>query len=76
MIQLCKFDKVRNVADKLPDHLAATDERDAGHSPTHPRLAEAQMEALARELERLKPGAAGSLTEDRTETLTVLRMRG
>ncbi len=37
-------------------------------------LAEAQLEALARELERTHPGAAGSLREGLTETLTVLRL--
>ncbi len=37
-------------------------------------LAEAQLEALAKELERTHPGAAGSLREGLAETLTVLRL--
>ena len=37
-------------------------------------LAEAQLEALAKELDRTHPGAAGSLREGLTETLTVLRL--
>jgi transposase-like protein len=37
-------------------------------------VAEAQLEALANELERTHPGAAGSLREGLTETLTVLRL--
>ena len=37
-------------------------------------LAEAQLEALARELEHTHPGAAGSLREGLSETLTVLRL--
>jgi putative transposase len=37
-------------------------------------LAEAQLEALARELEHTHPGAAGSLREGLAETLTVLRL--
>jgi putative transposase len=36
--------------------------------------AEAQLEALAKELERTHPGAAGSLREGLAETLTVLRL--
>src|SRR5674476_1372645 len=37
-------------------------------------IAEAQLEALARELEHTHPGAAGSLREGLVETLTVLRL--
>jgi putative transposase len=40
----------------------------------HPDTAPAQLEALARELERTHPGAAGSLREGLQETLTVLRL--
>jgi transposase-like protein len=36
--------------------------------------AEAQLEALAKELERTHPGAAASLREGLAETLTVLRL--
>ena len=38
-------------------------------------VAEAQLEALANELARTHPGAAGSLREGMAETLTVLRLR-
>jgi putative transposase len=37
-------------------------------------IAEAQLEALARELEHTHPGAAGSLREGLAETLTVLAL--
>jgi putative transposase len=37
-------------------------------------VAQAQLEALARELDRTHPGAAASLREGMTETLTVLRL--
>jgi len=37
-------------------------------------VAQAQLEALAKELERIHPGAAGSLREGLAETLTVLRL--
>jgi hypothetical protein len=71
-----KFHKIRNVADKLPNHLAATvtkQMRTVYHAES--TLArQAQLEALARELDRTHPGAAASLREGITETLTVLRL--
>ena len=76
VIQRCQMHKLRNVADKLPDDLAATVKkkmRAAYHAPSA-ILAEAQLEALARELEHTHPGAAGSLREGLSETLTVLRL--
>ena len=76
VIQRCQMHKLRNVADKLPDDLAATvtkKMRVAYHAPSA-IIAEAQLEALARELEHTHPGAAGSLREGLNETLTVLRL--
>ena len=76
VIQRCQMHKLRNVADKLPDDLAKTvtkKMRAAYHAPTA-IIAEAQLEALARELEHTHPGAAGSLREGLSETLTVLRL--
>jgi putative transposase len=76
VIGRCQLHKLRNVADKLPDHLAATVTkrmRQAYHAESA-ILAEAQLEALAKELERTHPGAAGSLREGLAETLTVLRL--
>ena len=76
VIQRCQMHKLRNVADKLPDDLAATvtkKMRAAYHAPSA-IIAEAQLEALARELEHTHPGAAGSLREGLAETLTVLRL--
>jgi putative transposase len=64
------------VADKLPDHLASTVTkrmRQAYHAESA-IVAEAQLEALAKELERTHPGAAASLREGLAETLTVLRL--
>jgi transposase-like protein len=71
----CQLHKIRNVADKLPDQLASTVTsrmRKAYHADSAP-VAQAQLEALAKELERTHPGAAGSLREGLAETLTVLR---
>ncbi len=60
------------MADKLPDHLASTVSskmRKAYHADSA-LAAQAQLEALAEELERTHPGAAGSLREGLGETLT------
>jgi transposase-like protein len=76
VIQRCQLHKIRNVADKLPDHLASTVTkrmRKAYHADSA-LLAAAQLEALATELQRTHPGAAGSLREGLAETLTVLRL--
>ena len=76
VIGRCQLHKIRNVADKLPDHLASTVTkrmRKAYHADSA-LLAEAQLEVLAKELERTHPGAAGSLREGLAETLTVLRL--
>ena len=76
VIGRCQLHKIRNVADKLPDRLASTVTsrmRKAYHAESA-LAAEAQLEALAKELERTHPGAAASLREGLTETLTVLRL--
>ncbi len=74
VIQRCQLHKLRNVTDKLPDQLAATVAtriRAAYHAESA-LVAQAQLEALAKELDH--PGAAGSLREGLAETLTVLRL--
>ena len=76
VIGRCQLHKIRNVADKLPDHLASTVAkrmRRAYHAESA-LVAEAQLEALAKELDRTHPGAAASLREGMAETLTVLRL--
>ncbi len=67
---------MRNVADKLPDQLASTVTKRmrAAYRAESAILAAAQLEALAKELERIHPGAAGSVREGLSETLTVLRL--
>jgi putative transposase len=76
VIGRCQLHKIRNVADKLPDHLASTvgKRMRAAYRAESAIVAEAQLEALAKELERTHPGAAGSLREGMAETLTVLRL--
>jgi putative transposase len=76
VIQRCQAHKCRNVADKLPDDLAKTvaNKMRAAYQAPSAIIAEAQLQALARELEHTHPGAAGSLREGLAETLTVLRL--
>jgi putative transposase len=77
VIARCQLHKIRNVADRLPDQLASTVSkrmRRAYHAETA-LAAEAQLEALAKELDRTHPGAAASLREGMAETVTVLRLR-
>ena len=76
VIGRCQIHKLRNVTDRLPDRLASTVAkrmRRAYHADSA-LAAEAQLEALAKELERTHPGAAASLREGLSETLTVLRL--
>ena len=76
VVQRCQLHKLRNVTDRLPDTVAATVAkrmRRAYHHPD-PLIAQAELEALACELERSHPGAASSLREGLTETLTISRL--
>jgi putative transposase len=76
VIARCQIHKLRNVSDRLPDRLASTVAkrmRRAYHADSA-LTAEAQLEALAKELDRAHPGAAASLREGLSETLTVLRL--
>jgi putative transposase len=76
VIQRCQLHKLRNVTDRLPDALAsvvAKRMRAAYHHPD-PLIAQAELEALARELDRSHPGAAASLREGLAETLTIGRL--
>jgi putative transposase len=76
VIQRCQLHKLRNVTDRLPKALAATVAkrmRRAYHLPD-PLVAQAELEALARELDRAHPGAASSLREGLAETLTIGRL--
>jgi putative transposase len=72
----CQLHKIRNVQDRLPQRLRSTvaaKMRRAYHAESA-LAAEAELSALAAELDRTHPGAAASLREGMTETLTVLRL--
>jgi transposase-like protein len=76
VIQRCQLHKLRNLCDRLPDAVAsvvAKRMRAAYHNPD-PLVAQAELEALARELDRSHPGAAASLREGLAETLTIGRL--
>jgi putative transposase len=76
LIQRCQQHKIKNVRDRLPDKLRTVVERrmrQAYHASSAVE-AEAQLQALAKDLERTHPGAAASLREGMAETLTILRL--
>jgi transposase-like protein len=76
VIARCQLHKIRNVQDRLPDKLrsvVAARMRRAYHADSA-LAAEAELTALAAELDRTHPGAAASLREGLAETLTVLRL--
>ena len=76
VIQRCQQHKIANVRDKLPDKLRAVTEKRMRHAyhAESALKAEAELEALARELGKTHPGAASSLREGMAETLTILRL--
>ena len=77
VIGRCQLHKIRNVEDQLPEKLritvVASRMRRAYHADSA-LAAEAELCALAAELDRTHPGAAASLREGMAETLTVLRL--
>jgi len=76
VIARCQLHKLRNVRDHLPENMRGPVQkkmRNAYHAGSALE-AEAQLAALAKELDKTHPGAAGSLREGMSETLTVLRL--
>jgi putative transposase len=76
VIQRCQLHKLRNVTDRLPDAVASTVAKRMRRAYHHadPLVAQAELETLARELDRSHPGAAASLREGLAETLTIGRL--
>jgi putative transposase len=72
----CQLHKIRNVKGYLPDKVAKVVERRmrAAYKNPDPLAGQGDLEALAKELERSHPGAAGSLREGLVETFTVARL--
>ncbi|MGC8628565.1 MAG: IS256 family transposase, partial [Acidimicrobiales bacterium] len=76
IVQRCQLHKIRDVGSHLPQDLASTvasKMRSAYRNPSA-LAAEAKLEAIAKDLGRSRPGAAGSLQEGLAETLTVTRL--
>jgi len=76
VIARCQLHKLRNVRDHLPEKMrgpVGRRMRQAYHADSALE-AQAMLEALAKELDKTHPGAAGSLREGMAETLTVLRL--
>jgi putative transposase len=76
VIGRCQLHKIRNVRDRLPERLRSVVEKRmrAAYHADSALDAEAQLRALAAELDKTHPGAAASLREGLDETLTVLRL--
>ena len=76
LIQRCQEYKIRNVQDRLPVAQRSVVEQRMRRAYQEPGSvgAEAQLEALARELQRTDPSAAASLREGLEETLTVVAL--
>ena len=76
VIQRCQLHKLRNIEDHLPDHVAATVAKKvrAAYYDTDALNAQATLEALAKDLDKSHPGAAGSLRDGLAETLTIGRL--
>jgi putative transposase len=76
VIARCQIHKLRNVRDHLPEKMRGpvTKRMRAAYHAGSALEAQALLEALATELDKTHPGAAGSLREGMAETLTVLRL--
>ena len=76
VIQRCQLHKIRNVQDRLPQRLRSvvTARMRRAYHADSAVAAEADLSALATELDRTHPGAAASLREGMAETLTILRL--
>ena len=76
VIARCQLHKIRNVRDRLPEKLRSvvTARMRRAYRAESALAAEADLSALAAELDRTHPGAAASLREGLDETLTVLRL--
>jgi putative transposase len=76
IIHRCREHKRRNVLEHLPqaERMFVSRKLNKAWSETDARRGEAQLRALAKQLETKHPGAAASLLEGLEETLTVTRL--
>jgi transposase-like protein len=75
-VQRCQIHKRRNVKDHLPESCQKDYDRRIrnAYAMTHYAEAQAELEKIVRQLERINPSAAHSLEEGLEETLTVHRL--
>ena len=76
VVARCQLHKIRNVVPKLPEALGSTVAKKmrAAYRMDNALAAQAELEALGRDLAKSHPGAAGSLREGLAETLAVMRL--
>jgi putative transposase len=76
VIARCQLHKIRNVKRYLPEGVGRVVETRmrAAYRNADPLAGQGDLEALAKELSRQHPGAAGSLREGLVETFTVARL--
>ncbi|MGH9242900.1 MAG: transposase, partial [Acidimicrobiales bacterium] len=76
LIQRCRLHKERNVLDHLPksEHAWVLAKLRKAWKNPDPAEAQADLEALARQLARINPDAAGSLREGLAEMFTISRL--
>ena len=76
MIGRCQLHEIRNVEDYLPERMRGVVSRRmrSAHHADSALAAQAQVEALAPELDKTHPGATGSLREGMAETLITLSL--
>ena len=76
LVHRCQLHKIRNLEHHLPASLASTvtTKMRAAYHDADPLAAEARLESLARQLDKAHPGAAASLREGLSETLTIGRL--
>jgi putative transposase len=77
LVQRCQEHKIRNVTEHLPREQQAFTRRKlrAAYGLSDAALAQRELEALARHLDTVHPGAAASLREGLSDTLTVQRLQ-
>jgi len=75
VIHRCQLHKIRNVESKLPKALAKTVTKKIRAIYHYDDALRAELEELARQLQKSHPGAAGSLREGLGETLSVMALK-
>ncbi len=75
-IQRCQIHKVRNIIERLPEHLHSSVKKELRQvwEQDDAEKAERLLRNLARRLEQVEPGVSSSILEGLDEILTVVRL--